>query len=216
MLSPTDPAVLRMLADPTLSEQMKLAALHVEQEQIADRLQTLSELPPSAVHLIAAGMRRHFQRSVVRLPDGTIGYYERGGRTDDCWPAAVATCLQVPIDDVPDPRIDERLNAGVEPGEVNRSAWTEFFAWLADRRLRMTVHTSPPVRRRRWIGVVELPGLFMDHCLVMSRATILFDPVDRNAHERCVRTYSPAEVSCGFSFQRLEKTKPAPNRRSRR
>ena len=41
------------------------------------------------------------------LPDGTLGF--RITRRDDCLRAAVATCLQVSPDEVPDPDIDFRL-----------------------------------------------------------------------------------------------------------
>jgi len=35
-----------------------------------------------------------------------------------------------------------------------------------------------PVSRRRWIGVVRAGGgHFEDHCLVMARDRVLFDPV---------------------------------------
>lgn len=37
------------------------------------------------------------------LKDGTMGFYSRPDRPDDCFAAALATCLQVPIWEVPDP-----------------------------------------------------------------------------------------------------------------
>jgi hypothetical protein len=62
------------------------------------------------------------------LADGSIGYAARprwlGGRwfprEDDCFASALATVLQVPIDELPDPRIDERLAAGESAGEIAR------------------------------------------------------------------------------------------------
>lgn len=112
----------------------------------------------------------------MRLADGTVGYSVRFLREDDCFAAAVATILQVPPEDVPDPRLDERLAAGENPEEVNRTAWREFEIWLAGRGLTMIVHRSVPVDAERWIGVVPLRGWFQNHCLVMSRSRLLHDP----------------------------------------
>jgi hypothetical protein len=65
------------------------------------------------------------------LDDGTRGYFVRAPRTDDCQAAAIATVLQVPIETVPDLRIDERLAAGGSPESIERSAVRELRAWLA-------------------------------------------------------------------------------------
>lgn len=59
----------------------------------------------------------------VRLRDGTLGYRVGFPRDDDCFAAAVATTLQVPLDQVPDVRIDERLRAGESPENVKRLLW---------------------------------------------------------------------------------------------
>lgn len=112
---------------------------------------------------------------VVQLASGETGYYMRRG--DDCFQAAVATCLQVPIDDVPDWRLNERHAAGESVASIDQSAWAQMFDWLASRGLRMQVHFRLPVRRRRWIGVVPISGAFGSHCLVMDRGELIFDPV---------------------------------------
>jgi hypothetical protein len=111
-----------------------------------------------------------------RLADGSVGYYVRAPRTDDCFAAALATALQVPIAEVPDPRIDERTAAGETPDELDRSAHAEITGWLTGRGLRMVVHRKLPTDRSRWIGIVQSPGAFNSHCVVMSRDEILFDP----------------------------------------
>jgi hypothetical protein len=53
------------------------------------------------------------------LRDGTLGYLARAGPEDGCFASALATCLQVPIGDVPDPRLDERLAAGESPEAID-------------------------------------------------------------------------------------------------
>lgn len=152
----------------------------------------------------------------VRLSDGTLGYFVRMPRTDDCLAAAIATTLQVPIEEVPDPRIEERLAAGDGPDEIRRSAWQELSSWLARRGLRVMLHRKLPVRRRRWIGIVPAPGDFNDHCLVMERNNILFDPALCSDWLCSVplpgalgpRLYRPENIAYGLSFaSRLDQAK---------
>lgn len=154
----------------------------------------------------------------VDLPDGTVGYFVRAPRTDDCWAAAVATCLQVPIDEVPDSRIDERLRAGEDSDEISRSAWEEFGHWLRSRSLRMLIHRKVPARSARWIGSIPMPGILGDHSIVMNRAEALFDPTQDFALPGMVeiakllgqpapkiRTgrFGADAVRRGFSFQKM-------------
>jgi hypothetical protein len=195
------PALRRMLASGALRDDVALELVRADQGNQLRQALALQSLPPGGAGLFAREVRRHCARTTVQLPDGAIGYYERPARTDDCFAACLATCLQVPIADVPDPRLDERVRAGESVEEVNRSAWESLLAWLQSRGLQMFGHDTPPVGLPRWIGVIPFPGDFNDHCLVMSGAEILFDPVDRSAHERPVRSYSPGDVRSGFSFQ---------------
>lgn len=159
----------------------------------------------------------------LELRDGTVGYNVRVPRRDDCWAAAVATTLQVPIDEVPDPRVDERRRGGESFDEISRSAWRELERWLARRRLRTITHRTVPAGRRRWIGVVPLRGQFNDHCLVMRGDDVLFDPSmdfpipfvglaglmpgsDLSALRGItVRLWGAEDVRWGFSFQKLSK-----------
>lgn len=141
------------------------------------------------------------------LVDGTVGYFVRAPRTDDCFAAAVATALQVPIDEVPDPRIDERLAAGAAPDEIDRSAQEEMKRWLWARGLRMVGHRKLPTGLRRWIGIVQMPGAFNSHSLVMSRHEILFDPTlfhwpDMPPVQQC----GFEQVTSGLSFQPIHAT----------
>jgi hypothetical protein len=109
-----------------------------------------------------------------RLRDGSIGYCPRS--SDDCWPAAIATVLQVPIDQLPLLGIDDGLRAGMRPTWVNRSASQAIHDWMTGRGLRMVDHLQVPIDAERWIGVVPIEGWFQSHCLVMSAGELLFDP----------------------------------------
>ena len=138
------------------------------------------------------------------LRDGTIGYHVRPLRDDDCFAAAVATVLQVPIDEVPDPRVDKRRRAGEAIDEIARTFWLDWNRRLSERGLRMTAHPTPPTKRRRWIGIVPFLGAFQDHCLVMTRDGLLFDPVPPVAvNGRLVRRFNPADVRSGLTFERV-------------
>lgn len=144
------------------------------------------------------------------LADGTVGYFVRYPREDDCFAAALATTLQVPIGDVPDPRIDERLNGGWTPERVRRTMMSELDRWLRRRCLRIILHRNVPARRRRWIGVIDppdYPGYFQRHCIVMSHDRFLFDPaafgdhISPNSLPR-VRHFQPKDITYGLSFLR--------------
>lgn len=152
--------------------------------------------------LMPRGMRA---RSRARLVDGTTGYFVRAPRTDDCFAAALATTLQIPISRVPDPRIDERLDLDESVEDVDAFAHEQLERWLARRQLRLVVHQKMPARRRRWIGIVPLPGNFHDHCLVMSRGEILFDPAQYGP--RVTRRFEPSDVALGLSFQTIPQAK---------
>jgi hypothetical protein len=161
---------------------------------------------------------RRAPADTVDLADGSVGYFMRPRRTDDCWQAAVATVLQVPIDEVPDSRLRERRRGGEHPAEIVRSARREMDAWLVDRGLRMVTHRKVPVARARWIGIVPFPYWFMSHSLVMNWDRVVFDPSERSLLASAalfeklglsppagvrgvrVRTWGPEEVGYGFSF----------------
>jgi hypothetical protein len=177
--------------------------------------------PRRALQLLRAAMSREATLELARdlareagpkrLPDGTLGYFGRDLRQDDCFAAAAATVLQVPVDRVPDIRLDEQLAAGRDPEQINRDAWASWKDWLARRTLRLVVHHGVPAARRRWIGVIRLPkpdAPFNDHCVVMTRDRILFDPADFAAHifdepdsSLVVRRWRPEHVAYGLSFQ---------------
>jgi hypothetical protein len=143
-------------------------------------------------------LRRYVVQLAFRTGPSAISW--RWPRGDDCWAAAVATCLQVPIDEVPDPRIDARLAQGATPAEIDTSAQQEMKRWLKSRGLRMVFHREVPPDLPRWLGVVPLAGEFNSHSMVMSHDKVLFDPVDEEAHERPVRTFPPDAVAWGVSF----------------
>ena len=91
--------------------------------------------------------------------------------------AAIATLLNTPIDDVPDPNLDARIAAGAAPAKLDREAHGRTpgrgspRAWLAPEAAR-----SPPVDRGAWIGVSPGEGPFGDHCTVMCLDRIVLDP----------------------------------------
>ena len=115
--------------------------------------------------------------ATLDLRDGTVGYLVRHPRRDDCWAAAVATTLEIPIDQVPDSRLHERRRAGESVEAINCSVRQEFERWLTGRGLRMVTHRKVPAARARWIGIVPGRGMgWSDHSMVMSWGAILFDP----------------------------------------
>jgi hypothetical protein len=156
----------------------------------------------AGVEAAQSGMPREDNRSVTTLRDGTVGYFSR--RPDDCFASALSTCLQIDITDVPDAHIDDRLAAGETPEAINQSMWAEIMEWLKDRSLRMITHAEPPTECLRWIGVIEIPGHFNSHCLVMARDEHIFDPSTvARADGRQVRLFGPERVTLGLSFEEI-------------
>jgi len=132
------------------------------------------------------------------LPDGSTGWYVRAPRGDDCWAACVSSCLQVPIEQVPDPQLDERLRAGDAPEDIDRESGQEEERWLSERGLHLVAHRPAPVWLPRWVGVVPLRGWFNSHSMLMCGGEVLFDPT---AALSGVRVFSARDVTCGFSFE---------------
>jgi hypothetical protein len=157
---------------------------------------------------------------------GELGYCMSPTRRDDCFQACVATVLQTPPEQVPDPRLDRRLAAGEDPEKISRESWTRFEEWLCGRGLQLVFHATVPVDRERWVGVCRAQGSeaesaavdsllarcgrdstpFVDHTLVMSYGNILFDPSIsvRLPPSMRLRSWHPSQVSYGISFDRLE------------
>jgi hypothetical protein len=169
----------------------------------------------------------------VRIEEhGITGYCMDPERRHDCLRPAIATVLQVPVDQVPDPDIDRRLaddltdarrrypaDAAERLWAISRAAirtqlagWQLIDEWLDRRAYRVTVHETMPTLDR-WIAVVEPPipeGFFGDHCLVMSHDTLIFDPavsVPPPPGMR-LRRWSHRDFRYGLSFSRAERTHP--------
>jgi hypothetical protein len=160
---------------------------------------------------------------VVLLDDGTIGYCADPTRKDDCLRPAIATALGVHIRDVPDPRIDERLEAGVDPEVISSEFSDRLERWLDGRGLRLIIHHPAP-DRERWVGVfdpavVTVDGRvldlsstwpeqppFMDHCLVMRYDQIIHDPARSLTPPRGTRppNWNPRECAFGITFDPKE------------
>lgn len=149
------------------------------------------------------------QVPTVALADGTTGYPVRVPRADDCWAAAVATTLQVDIEEVPDSRIDERLGEEESPEQITTSYLREFTEWLRKRKRRMVIYADHLPDLPRWIGVCPCRGIFRDHCLVMAGRQVLFDPVadapgaDVAVGGRRIKRFAASDVRTGYAFRPL-------------
>jgi hypothetical protein len=181
------------------------------------------ELVPGA--LSDGGCRRPV---AVQLEDGAFGYCM--ARTDDCLRPCIATVLQVPVEQVPDPQLDRRLKAGDDPERINRESWEMVAQWLDGcGGLEFAFHENVPIERERWIGICLAQQLsaeaekalravyrrlgikyeprnspFVDHSLVMSHGRILHDPVVGLPKPRgyTSRPWRPSEVAYGISIER--------------
>lgn len=157
-----------------------------------------------------------------RLDDGTLGYYpDPPWRSDRCFASNLATLLQVPLEEVPDSHVDERLAAGENPAEVNRSAWALYLDWLAGRGLKLVrfdIYPTVPVPADRWItanlalpipdrwiGVLHNSGLFQDHVVVMSGRRLLFDPYNMFKDADSPRLHQ--RLYYGLSVQPMRRSK---------
>jgi hypothetical protein len=138
-------------------------------------------------------------------PDDEIGYGMHPFMADDCMRCAIATATQVPIEQVPNLKIYERVLAKESADEISRSTWDRIIAWaerlelsvmLWERRAGEEPGVVPkdlPDLPHRWVGVVDSPesSFVIDdgqvvsasesclggHCLVMgSRGQVIFDP----------------------------------------
>lgn len=108
------------------------------------------------------------------LSDGTLGYFQR--RTDDCAQAAIATLIQMSIDQVPDTQLDKQLLEGKDSDRIIETVARQYAEWTEKYELTILKYETPPVEATRWIGVVTSGGSeFNDHCLVMSGQDVLWD-----------------------------------------
>lgn len=168
--------------------------------------------------------RRGVSRRLERLAGNEVGYYADPLRADDCFRAAIATATQIPIEQVPDLRLQARLNRGDDPDEVSEQSWQRIAEWAERRGLQLMLHEKHevPADRERWIGVCAVPALvrlrleglpqarpFIDHCLVMSYGEIFFDPAATAIAPRGMRvqTWEPDDVTYGLSFDPIDPKK---------
>jgi hypothetical protein len=160
-------------------------------------------------------------------PGDEIGYAMHPYLTDDCFRAAVATATQVPIEQVPDLKLDRRLSQGEDPDEISQTSWERIESWGAKRGLALRFWDEVPVPRRRWIGVVkslatgqlsssideygnvslsEGAGGFHDHCLIMDHERLVFDPAVAVKPPPGFQglNFRPEQISYGISFESKE------------
>jgi hypothetical protein len=128
----------------------------------------------NAIERQAAEAMRHWPQPRYQwLPGGLVGFFGRLPRLDDCRNAALATLLQVDIEELPDPKFDERLMRFEDPDAIAADAKAQLKRWLSARDLELCAVREPIAR---WIGVVPGPGgYFSDHCLVMVNEFVLHD-----------------------------------------
>lgn len=167
---------------------------------------------------MTAAPARAPRRRTVQLEDGTRGYCMRADRVDECFAAALATLIQIPLWQVPDWRLHEREDAGDDPAEINRESWARLEKWLGRRGLQLVLHETPPVECARWIGICPpspevtamlayahslgfYAGNFTDHTLVMSYSEILHDPaIAVRPPDGCrLQTWHASDVTHGFT-----------------
>lgn len=121
----------------------------------------------------ALGRRMGYFETTLR--DGTIGYFQR--RSDDCLQAALATLTQCPMDQVPDLHLDKQERAGRDPEQIAQYVAWRMGAWARDHGVIITAHATLPTTSKRWIGVSWGGGeTGDDHCLVLNRKDVLWDP----------------------------------------
>lgn len=137
-------------------------------------------------------------------PGDEVGYGMHPHRGDDCFQAAIATCTQVPIEQVLDLALDRRFAEGEDRDEITRTSWERIDKWARKRGLQLAYSEEVPLPLERWIGVIEWEGNsqfgdmppefwrmaretehgprdsfllpFQDHCVVMRHDRLLFDP----------------------------------------
>jgi hypothetical protein len=143
----------------------------------------------------------------VRLRDGTTGYFSPG-RLDACFSCAIATCLQVPLEEVPDIRFDARSRRGESPERISRSAWQIYTQWCATRGIGIVHHKRvPPYPDGRWIGVRMASEAHLPHVWVIVGAELLHNSAAPPAFLKdCSTNFqnvsSAAAMHWGVSFVR--------------
>lgn len=104
----------------------------------------------------------------------------------------------IPLDQLPDARIDQRLAAGETIEQVDKTAWGQMLRWLDGRGLKLIRHSRPPTHLPRWIGMVPNERPFQSHSLVMAGPKILFDPAVKPG----IRTFYSIEIEFGYELRK--------------
>jgi hypothetical protein len=138
-----------------------------------------------APYLGTRAQSRDAVRATVALPNGEVGYCMEPGRPDGCLAPALATVLQVPVGEVPDPHIYEARAAAppaVSDDLIVEAFWTALEVWLDDRGLEAVTHYPAPVHLDRWIAACTPP-------LELLGASVIALPDGRAARGRDLITY---------------------------
>lgn len=178
-----------------------LALIRTRYPDELKRLRQQARLTPVAVDGSRTLGRQHGYFE-TRLPDGTIGYYQR--RADDCLQAAIATLVQIPMPEVCDFRIDEQQAAGKTADEIEQANDQQLAEWLDAHGLVVTHHPGPPESAARWMGILPGPREFTGHCLIFTGPTLLWDPTYKVPPQLgdTPSTYTPGDVQSGVTINR--------------
>jgi len=160
-------------------------------------------------------------------PDDEVGYAMQLDRGDDCLQAAVATCTQTPIEQVPDLGVVERYRRGEDVETISALTWERLHSWAHKRGLELIITEELPPPIDPWIGVVQPirrdeylscedrsmdrgdgwgSHPFQDHCLVMRGERVWFDPVIGVRVPMGARgpvAFSIEHVSYAIAFERI-------------
>lgn len=166
-------------------------------EELAQRL-TEPEMPRAQY----SQLRRAHEMLVpptTRLRDGSTGYFTPG-RLDQCFAAAVATVLQRPLEELPDTRIEARLQAGQTRENISRRAWVIWDRWARREGQRMNVwNPVPAYPDGRWVGIIEAPVTLQSHTVACVGEEVLHDPTGPQ-ELLGQRAVGIEDVSWGISF----------------
>ncbi len=163
------------------------------------------------------GLRAPVAHPIVRLteqgidwgvcpePGDEIGYAMHPHRGDDCLSAAIATCTQIPIEQVPDLKLNHRSRVGESADEISRTSWERIERWAKRQALALVVSHEVPMPLDRWIGVTEGTTPLGGHSLVMSHDRLFFNPscsVHLPGRATGRWRYDPSEITYGIAFHR--------------
>lgn len=155
-----------------------------------------------ALRAVIGGYDAHLPSLSVALPDGRTGWAQRNnGPVGGCFQAALATYLQIPLDEIEFTNIDELAS------------------WALKRELMVVQRTEPPADGSLWVGVTP-PLLEGDaaeacraetgcdprHCFVGVEDRLYFDPQSGWVLPAGVELQPTTEVEYMFTVEPVNPT----------